>query len=290
MKQTLFIYLFFGLSLVKGQAPADWSVNASNYEHFMTFTAVLKVNITEVKNQSNVVAAFHNGEVRGISKTEIINEEPNFDEPVVQTKEDQFFGKQTEIDRTIPDDLEVTIVDDTPVEDQGKKPRAEDTPVEVDDDVVDKEIEIGLIYAPCTDELFAAQRGSGATLNGRPMQPSEATSLSEGIVGLGYSPKSSSVSTKQRKPFVVTESESQSISEKPVKQEAKINKGPDMRNDSTQRKWCAMCTFWTGKREFIDAGRKTFKYEEGSAKCSGARRGVNMNARTAGLPCFQKWG
>ena len=75
-----------------------------------------------------------------MSKTEIINEEPNFDEPVVQTKEDQFFGKQTEIDRTIPDDLEVTIVDDTPVEDQGKKPRAEDTPVEVDDDVVDKEI------------------------------------------------------------------------------------------------------------------------------------------------------
>ena len=51
-----------------------------------------------------------------------------------------------------------------------------------------------------------------------------------------------------------------------------------------------MCTFWTGNREFIDAGRKTFKYEEGFAKCSGARRGVNMNARTAGLPCFQKWG
>ena len=74
MKQTLFIYLFFGLSLVKAQAPADWSVNSSNYEHFMTFTAVLKVNIAEVKNQSNVVAAFHNGEVRGISKTEVIND------------------------------------------------------------------------------------------------------------------------------------------------------------------------------------------------------------------------
>ena len=75
-----------------------------------------------------------------MSKVEIINEEPNFDEPAVQTKEDQFFGKQTQIDHTIPDDLEVTIVDDTPTEDQGKKPRAEDTPVEVDDDVVDKEI------------------------------------------------------------------------------------------------------------------------------------------------------
>ena len=75
-----------------------------------------------------------------MSKAEIINEEPNFDEPAVQTKEDQFFGKQTQIDHTIPDDLEVTIVDDTPAQDQGKKPRAEDTPVEVDDDVVDKEI------------------------------------------------------------------------------------------------------------------------------------------------------
>ena len=75
-----------------------------------------------------------------MSKTEIINEEPNFEEPAVQTKEDQFFGKQTEMDHTIPDDLEVTIVDDTPIEDQGKKPRAEDAPVEVDDDAVDKEI------------------------------------------------------------------------------------------------------------------------------------------------------
>ena len=36
-----------------------------------------------------------------MSKTEIINEEPNFDEPAVQTKEDQFFGKQTEIDNKI---------------------------------------------------------------------------------------------------------------------------------------------------------------------------------------------
>ena len=75
-----------------------------------------------------------------MSKTEIINEEPNFDEPAVQTKEDQFFGKQTEIDNKIPDNLEVEIIDDTPKKDQGKNPRAEDVPVEVDDDEVDKEI------------------------------------------------------------------------------------------------------------------------------------------------------
>ena len=63
--------------------------------------------------------------------------------------------------------------------------------------VVEKEIEIGLIYAPCTDELFAAHRGNGATLNGRPMRPSKATLLSEGIVGMGYSPKSSIEATQK---------------------------------------------------------------------------------------------
>ena len=75
-----------------------------------------------------------------MSKAEIINEEPNFGESVQQSQEDKFFGRSTEIDNKILDDLEVTIIDDTPEADQGKKPRAEDAPVEVDDDVVDKEI------------------------------------------------------------------------------------------------------------------------------------------------------
>ena len=58
-------------------------------------------------------------------------------------------------------------------------------------------IEIGVIYSPCSDELFAAHRGNGATLNGQIMQPSNATSLAEGIVGLGYSPNGSIESTKK---------------------------------------------------------------------------------------------
>jgi len=53
-----------------------------------------------------------------MSKAEIINEEPDFEGVVPQTQEDQFFGKQTEIDNKIPDDLEVTIIDDTPEEDR----------------------------------------------------------------------------------------------------------------------------------------------------------------------------
>jgi hypothetical protein len=74
-----------------------------------------------------------------MSKAEIINEEPNFEGVVSQTQEDQFFGKQTEIDNKIPDDLEVTIIDDTPQEDR-RPAKAEDASPEVDDDVVDKEI------------------------------------------------------------------------------------------------------------------------------------------------------
>ena len=74
-----------------------------------------------------------------MSKTEIINEEPDFQGVVSQTQEDQFFGKQTEIDNKIPDDLEVTIIDDTPQEDR-RPAKADDASPEVDDDVVDKEI------------------------------------------------------------------------------------------------------------------------------------------------------
>ena len=53
-----------------------------------------------------------------MSKAEIINEEPNFEGVVPQTQEDQFFGKQTEISNKISDDLEVTIIDDTPEEER----------------------------------------------------------------------------------------------------------------------------------------------------------------------------
>ena len=75
-----------------------------------------------------------------MSKAEIINEEPNFGESVQQSQEDRLFGRSTEIDNKIPDDLEITIIDDTPEADQGRNPRAGDTSVEVDDDIVDKEI------------------------------------------------------------------------------------------------------------------------------------------------------
>jgi len=74
-----------------------------------------------------------------MSETEIINEEPNMGETVQQSEEIKFFGKQTEIDNTIPEGLEVEVIDDTPIEDQ-RPAKAEDTSPDIDDETVDKEI------------------------------------------------------------------------------------------------------------------------------------------------------
>jgi hypothetical protein len=74
-----------------------------------------------------------------MSETEIINEEPNMSEAVQQSEEVKFFGKQTEIDNTIPEGLEIEIVDDTPEVDR-RPAKAEDTSPDVDDETVDKEI------------------------------------------------------------------------------------------------------------------------------------------------------
>ena len=74
-----------------------------------------------------------------MSETEIINEEPNISETVSQSEEEKFFGRQTEIDNTIPEGLEVEVIDDTPIEDQ-RPAKAEDTSPDIDDETVDKEI------------------------------------------------------------------------------------------------------------------------------------------------------
>ena len=53
--------------------------------------------------------------------------------------------------------------------------------------VADGLIQFGVVYDPNRDELFAAKVGEGATLNGVTINPSSATSLSEGLVSVGYS-------------------------------------------------------------------------------------------------------
>lgn len=46
---------------------------------------------------------------------------------------------------------------------------------------------IGVIYNPVTEELYAARRGKGATLNGRRIEVSKARSLEEARLGIGFS-------------------------------------------------------------------------------------------------------
>ena len=48
------------------------------------------------------------------------------------------------------------------------------------------ELVIGVIYDPTRDELFAAERGGGATLNGRRIRVSETSDLNEALLCTGY--------------------------------------------------------------------------------------------------------
>ena len=51
-------------------------------------------------------------------------------------------------------------------------------------------IQFGMVYAPARNELFAGCVGHAATLNGKPISPSRAQSVRDGMVGAGYSPRS----------------------------------------------------------------------------------------------------
>jgi len=48
------------------------------------------------------------------------------------------------------------------------------------------ELIAGVLYDPTRDELFAAEKGSGATLNAKPIHVSTTTTLAESILGTGF--------------------------------------------------------------------------------------------------------
>jgi len=50
----------------------------------------------------------------------------------------------------------------------------------------DGQLEVGVLYDPTRDEMFAAERGQGATLNGKPMRVSKTTRLAESLLGTGF--------------------------------------------------------------------------------------------------------
>jgi myo-inositol-1(or 4)-monophosphatase len=50
----------------------------------------------------------------------------------------------------------------------------------------DGQLEVGVLYDPTRDEMFSAERGSGATLNGKPMRVSKTPMLCESLLGTGF--------------------------------------------------------------------------------------------------------
>lgn len=48
-----------------------------------------------------------------------------------------------------------------------------------------RETLLGFIYAPCAEELFTAEKGAGAFLNGRPLRIEPLRDLRNGLVGVG---------------------------------------------------------------------------------------------------------
>jgi myo-inositol-1(or 4)-monophosphatase len=51
---------------------------------------------------------------------------------------------------------------------------------------VDGRLVFGAVYSPCQDELFVAERGRGATLNGRPIHVSDVAELRQAMVATGF--------------------------------------------------------------------------------------------------------
>lgn len=49
------------------------------------------------------------------------------------------------------------------------------------------DLKVGVVYNPLLDDLYAARRGGGATLNGRPRRVSEVDELSRAMLGTGFS-------------------------------------------------------------------------------------------------------
>lgn len=50
------------------------------------------------------------------------------------------------------------------------------------------EVVLGIVYNPFTEEMFSAEKGKGAYLNGEMIRVSQAASVSEGLISIGTSP------------------------------------------------------------------------------------------------------
>lgn len=62
--------------------------------------------------------------------------------------------------------------------------------------VLGGETRMGVVYNPFTDEMFAAQRSHGATLNGKPIRVSGASQMQDALAAIGTMPYRKDISDK----------------------------------------------------------------------------------------------
>jgi myo-inositol-1(or 4)-monophosphatase len=75
---------------------------------------------------------------------------------------------------------------------------------------VDGQLTFGVVYAPCLEELFVAERGRGATLNGKPIHVSDVAELRQAMVATGFPYERAAVPRALRS-FEVMSFESQAV-------------------------------------------------------------------------------
>ena len=73
LKYVLFMIFFMGIFAPHTHAQdPNWTLNPSDFEYSMTFTAFLSVNHQTLIAPTDKVAAFINGEVRGVSNVQFV--------------------------------------------------------------------------------------------------------------------------------------------------------------------------------------------------------------------------
>ena len=104
---------------------------------------------------------------------------------LAQFPQDGFIGEETGVSDKLEDDAYVWVID--PID--GTDCFVHGIPVWCISVALVRgnSIEAGLILNPNANELFRAVRGQGASCNGLPIQVSDATSITAGMLGVGFS-------------------------------------------------------------------------------------------------------
>jgi myo-inositol-1(or 4)-monophosphatase len=75
---------------------------------------------------------------------------------------------------------------------------------------VEGRLRLGVVYAPCLEELFVAEAGCGASMNGRPIRVSDVAELRQAMVATGF-PYDRDAVPRALRSFGVLSTESQAV-------------------------------------------------------------------------------